>query len=144
DPLAGEACVLWCIAIDRAVREARLDGVRDGLDLLPQAARDRWAALLDEAENEPPRRFRPNGFVVTALQAAYNAVSQTPVPKDEPCAHLGDALRTAVHIGHDTDTVAAIAGSLLGARWGASAVPLGWRRQLHGWPGYRAGDLRRL
>ncbi|MGH8981626.1 MAG: ADP-ribosylglycohydrolase family protein [Acidimicrobiales bacterium] len=29
--LAGDACVLWCIAIDRAVREGRLDGIWDGL-----------------------------------------------------------------------------------------------------------------
>jgi ADP-ribosylglycohydrolase len=144
DPLAGEACVLWCIAIDRAVREARLDGVRDGLDLIAEPARDRWAVLLDEAEHEPPRSFSRNGFVVTALQAAYAAIRQTPIPRGQPCAHLGNALRAAVHIGHDTDTVAAIAGSLLGARWGASANPLDWRRRLHGWPDYNAADLRRL
>ncbi len=36
--------------------------------------------------------------------------------------------------GHDTDTVAAIAGGLLGAAYGASAVPLQWRGLLHGWP----------
>ena len=144
DPLAGEACVLWCIAIDRAVGEARLDGVRDGLDLIAEPARDRWATLLDEAEHEPPRSFRHNGFVVTALQAAYAAIRQTPIPRDQPCGHLADSLRSAVHIGHDTDTVAAIAGSLLGARWGASAIPLDWRRRLHGWPGCNAADLRRL
>ena len=32
----------------------------------------------------------------------------------------------------ETDTVAAIAGSLLGGRWGASAMPLPWRQLLHG------------
>jgi len=31
--------------------------------------------------------------------------------------------------------VAAIAGGLLGAAYGASAVPAEWRRVLHGWPG---------
>jgi hypothetical protein len=36
--------------------------------------------------------------------------------------------------GYDTDTVAAIAGGLLGAVYGASAVPAEWRRLLHGWP----------
>ena len=46
--------------------------------------------------------------------------------------------------GHDTDTTAAIAGALLGARWGASAVPAAWRRILHGWPGLRSDDLIRL
>ena len=43
--------------------------------------------------------------------------------------------------GDDTDTVAAIAGSLLGAAYGASAVPLEWRVLLHGWPGIRCRDL---
>ena len=37
--------------------------------------------------------------------------------------------------GGDTDTVAAIAGGLLGATYGVSAVPAEWRRVLHGWPG---------
>ena len=46
--------------------------------------------------------------------------------------------------GHDTDTVAAIAGELLGALHGASAVPAEWRRRVHGWPGLRARDLIRL
>lgn len=144
DPLAAEACVLWCIAIDRAIREARLGGIYDGLDLLAAAGRDFWAGKLKEAESEPMRSFTPNGFVVTALQAAYAAVVQTPIPEDQPCRHLGEALRNAVRIGNDTDTIAAIAGALLGARWGATAVPMAWKEMLHGWPGYQTTDLVRL
>ncbi|HXY94440.1 MAG TPA: ADP-ribosylglycohydrolase family protein, partial [Acidimicrobiia bacterium] len=144
DPLAGDACVLWCIAIDRAVREARLDGVRDGLALLDADARARWTDWLDEAERLPPGVFAPNGYVVRALQAAWASIVQTPVPTVEPCRHLRDALEAAVRIGDDTDTVAAIAGALLGAQWGSSAVPLEWRAMLHGWPGYDCRDLVRL
>jgi len=143
DPLAAEACLLWCIAIDRAVREGRLGGVWDGLDLLDAKARDRWATLLREAEEAPPSTFASNGYVVTALQAAHAAITQTPVPDDQPCRHLQHALEAAVRIGHDTDTVAAIAGQVLGARWGVSAVPARWRRMLHGWPGWDTGDLVR-
>jgi ADP-ribosyl-[dinitrogen reductase] hydrolase len=51
------------------------------------------------------------------------------------------ALDAAVRCGNDTDTVAAIAGGLLGAAYGASAVPAEWRRVLHGWPGLRTRDL---
>ena len=58
--------------------------------------------------------------------------------------HLQRGLQAAVRAGHDTDTVAAIAGSLLGARYGASAVPTQWRRMVHGWPGLRAHDLVEL
>ena len=46
--------------------------------------------------------------------------------------------------GRDADTVAAIAGGLVGAAFGASAVPGEWRSAVHGWPGYNAADLLRL
>ena len=55
--------------------------------------------------------------------------------------HLRLALDAAVRGGYDTDTVAAIAGGLLGAVYGASAVPAEWRRVLHGWPGLATRGL---
>ncbi|MDN3351265.1 ADP-ribosylglycohydrolase family protein [Actinomadura sp. DC4] len=133
DDLAGDACVLWCSGVRRAVLSARFDGVREGLALLPPDRRDRWAAWLDEAEAAPPDRFSPNGFVVPALQAAWSAIRRT--------STLPDGLVAAVRAGDDTDTVAAIAGALLGARHGASAVPPEWRAAVHGWPGLTADDL---
>jgi len=142
EPLAGDSCVLWCEAIRVAVLEAEID-VRRGLDLLPDDRRGQWAGWLDDAldldrnraEPVPGARFTPNGFTVTALQAAVAAVATTPVSD----RHLEEALHNAVRIGSDTDTVAAIAGALLGARWGASAVPATWRHVVHGWPS-RTGD----
>ncbi|CAH0314376.1 hypothetical protein SRABI128_04626 [Microbacterium sp. Bi128] len=53
-------------------------------------------------------------------------------------------MEEAVRGGRDTDTVAAIAGGLLGAAYGYTAVPFEWRRRLHGWPGLRARDLMML
>ena len=150
DPVAGETCALWCIAIDRAIREGRLDGPRDGIELLPIERRGYWEERLEEVETGPPSRFSHNTFVVFAFQAALAAILHTPVPEVEPSRHLEDALHAAVRIGDDTDTVAAIAGSLLGARWGASAVPVLWRAMLHGKPGvygrpdYSSQDLVRL
>lgn len=47
-------------------------------------------------------------------------------------------------IGDDTDTVAAIAGALLGARYGASGLPVSYRRRVHGWPTMRGHDLVEL
>ncbi|MCR6030356.1 hydrolase [Nocardioides sp. zg-579] len=151
DPLAGDSCVLWTEAIRVAVTAGEIDP-RAGLDLVPGSRRGRWAEWLDDAtdvernrsERVPGARFVPNGFTVTALQAAVAAVVTTPVPADLPCRHLQDALHAAVRIGDDTDTVAAIAGGLLGARWGASAVPWRWRRAVHGWPGAGAARLVEL
>ncbi|WP_269322604.1 ADP-ribosylglycohydrolase family protein [Streptomyces sp. e14] len=150
DPDCADACVLWCSGIRTAVLEGTFDGVRAGLDLLPAGRRALWAERLDEAEAHPPRHFAPNGWVVTALQAAWSAVTRTPVPELDPARggfpaqHLRLALEAAVRAGDDTDTVAAIAGALLGARWGCSGIPLAWQRAVHGWPGLTGPDLVRL
>lgn len=152
DPVAGEACALWCIAIDRAIRTGTLEGIEDGVALLGEDRQGYWRERLDEVRRGTPSDFSRNGYVVSALQAALAAIWHTPVPEpfQQECRHLQHALQTAVHIGGDTDTVAAIAGALLGAAWGASAVPVRWRAMLHGKPGrygapdYTAQDLVRL
>ena len=140
DEHAQEACVLWSLAIRHAILHAEFD-IRAGLAHLDTDAAAYWTERLDEAESSEPSRFRPNGWAVTALQAAWAAIVQTPVPDTDPRRHLEDALATAIGIGDDTDTVAAIAGALLGARWGASAVPAKWRRICHGYPGMSCEQL---
>ncbi len=149
DSDAGDACVLWTIAIRHAILTGEFN-VRVGLDWLPPVSRDRWAALIDDAARRHPYDFAHNVWVVEALQAAWSAITTTLVPEDAPsegsypAAHFQLALEAAVRAGNDTDTVAAIAGGLLGARWGVSAVPLAWQRDLHGWPGLRYPDLVEL
>ena len=151
DPDCADACILWCSGVRTAVLDGTFEGVRTGLALLPENRRDLWAARLDEAEAHPPRHFAAkNGWVVAALQAAWSAITRTPVPEDRPsegsfaAQHFQFALEAAVRGGRDTDTVAAIAGALLGARWGSSAIPLVWQRAVHGWPHYTGTDLIRM
>ncbi|MCY7326193.1 MAG: ADP-ribosylglycohydrolase family protein, partial [Microbacteriaceae bacterium] len=132
DPDAGDACVLWCLAIRAAVLDGSLD-VRVGLGALPANRREQWAARIDEAEVKHPRDFDRNGWVVQALQGAWSAITHG--------SGLVDILERTVRGGRDTDTVAAIAGALAGASLGASAVPSGWRRIVHGWSGLRARGL---
>lgn len=140
DPQAQDACALWSLAIRHAIVDGELD-VRVGLPLLDQKSADRWATLIDQAETQSPSNFNPNRWVVTAFQAAWSAIHQTGVPSSNPADHLADALAAAIRIGDDTDTVAAIAGALLGARWGVTAVPAAWLRDLHGYPGVTGQDL---
>lgn len=146
DPDAGDACVLWCCAIRHAVLTGGLD-VRVSLRHIASDRHDLWAERLEAAELAPPASFPNNGWVVTAMQAAWSAIATTPIPVDDPGAgvfradHLRLALDAAVRAGYDTDTVAAIAGGLLGAAYAASAIPGAWRRMLHGWPGIAAHDL---
>ncbi|MET3451247.1 ADP-ribosylglycohydrolase family protein [Curtobacterium sp. 1544] len=130
---AGDACVLWCVAIRHAVLTGELDVLR-GLDLLDLDRRRLWVDRLVTAEHSEPVDFTDsNGWVVSAMQAAYAAVKHS--------TSLEDALVRAVRTGNDTDTVAAIAGGLAGALYGASALPVDWRELLHGWPNLRADDL---
>ncbi|NHN54668.1 ADP-ribosylglycohydrolase family protein [Calidifontibacter sp. DB0510] len=143
DPDAGDACVLWSLAIRHAIVNGDSD-MRVGLEALPSTRRGRWAGLITEAETRAPEHFTPNGWVVTAFQAAWSSIVHTPVPEAVPCRQFADALAVAVGVGHDTDTVAAIAGALLGARWGASAVPAAWRRISHGYPGITGERLVEL
>ena len=146
DPNAVEACILWCCAIRHAVLTGELDA-RVGLRHLDADRGTLWSDRLDTAEKSRPSDFRRNGWVVEALQAAWCAIATTPVPVDDATArtfrasHLRLALDAAVRSGNDTDTVAAIAGGLLGAAYGASAVPGEWRRWLHGWPGLMTREL---
>ncbi|WP_322920427.1 ADP-ribosylglycohydrolase family protein [Nocardioides renjunii] len=140
DPLAGDACVLWCHAIRVAVVEATMPALEDLVGEVPTPRRDAWAGWIADAGRRPPADFAPNGYVVTAFQAAWSAVLH---PRGEAAPPVA-SLTAAVHAGDDTDTVAAIAGALLGARWGASSLPEEWVADVHGWPGLRSADLRDL
>jgi ADP-ribosylglycohydrolase len=151
DPLAADACVLWCAAIRRAVLDGTFAGLREGLGLLPAERRGRWAGWIDEADRHSPARFAPNGFVVPALQAAWSAVSRTYIllrgstDATAGSEHIDLSLAEAIRAGDDTDTVAAIAGALLGARWGAGILlSSGLGAHVHGWPGLGATELVKL
>lgn len=110
-----------------------------------------WASRLNAAEELQPSAFATNnGWVVAALQAAWSAIVNTPVPVEDAAAgvfrvdHLRSGLEAAVRGGGDTDAVAAIAGALLGAVHGASAGPSHWRLVLKGWPGLNTRGLVQL
>ncbi|MET3953111.1 ADP-ribosylglycohydrolase family protein [Arthrobacter sp. UYEF36] len=142
DPDAQEACGLWCVAIRAAVLTGRLD-VRAGLPLLSADRAAVWRERIEVAERSRPRDFTRNGWVVEAFQGAWSAIHYAGLWVSGP-AHLRAALEEAVRGGRDTDTVSAIAGGLLGAAYGYTAVPFQWRRRLHGWPGLRVRELMML
>jgi ADP-ribosyl-[dinitrogen reductase] hydrolase len=142
DDRATQACQLWSHAIRHAVLHGTFDGVHGYLHRVGGDTARYWRPLLAAAETGTPNDFPKNGWVVHALQTAWWAITRADHQSD--ARHLAAALELAVRAGGDTDTTAAIAGALLGARWGASAVPAPWCRLLHGWPGMDAGDLVRL
>jgi ADP-ribosylglycohydrolase len=136
-----DSSVLWSLAVRKAVLTGVFD-LRTGLAQLPSGRQSWWEERITEAETKTPTEFTPNGYTVTAFQAAWASIYATCYihgPEQVPAA-----LQLAISIGDDTDTVAAIAGGLLGARYGASQLPQEWIDQVHGWPGLKADDLIRL
>ncbi|WP_373042321.1 ADP-ribosylglycohydrolase family protein [Streptomyces sp. NRRL S-448] len=83
-----------------------------------------------------------NGAVWPCLGSAVWALRTT--------TGFAEAVRAAVDLGGDTDTVAAVTGALAGARYGQEAVPAHWTAALHvPLPGFGdrvldADDLRTL
>ncbi len=104
-------------------------------DCWATTAGPRWVKLGRAAVDH--RRFRDAMDRLGEVQ--LRAIVNTPVPVEDPASqvfradHLRLALEAAVRGGHDTDTVAAISGGLLGAAYGASALPSHWRLALRGW-----------
>jgi ADP-ribosyl-[dinitrogen reductase] hydrolase len=59
-----------------------------------------------------------SGYVVDSLTVAVYSILHTDNYKD--------AVMMAVNFGYDTDTNAAITGSIAGAMYGSSGIPQGW------------------
>ena len=148
-----DATIIWCLAIRHAIRTGEIDVRAQATDehfqtpgvgpaSLDGGFRDddraqRWSDIIDMASDAHPRQYRHgNGWVVKAFQAAHSAVHHA--------TDFRSAIHRAIQGGGDTDTVAAIAGALAGARWGVSGIPLSWQRPIHGWPGHDVNDLVRL
>ncbi|MFE5143685.1 ADP-ribosylglycohydrolase family protein [Streptomyces fagopyri] len=124
-----------------------LDG-GDPLAALPTALRAvhsdhraRYATVL-AGDWHPDRATEFNGAVWPCLGSAVWALRTTD-------SYEG-AVRAAVDLGGDTDTVAAVTGGLAGAVYGADSIPARWTEPLHvPLPGFggrvlRAPELRAL
>ncbi|MEV8531695.1 ADP-ribosylglycohydrolase family protein [Streptomyces sp. NPDC051211] len=84
--------------------------------------RDRYARVLEPGWH-PDLATEFNGAVWPCLGSAVWALRST--------GGFAEAVRAAVDLGGDTDTVAAVTGMLAGARYGAGAIPVRWTTPLH-------------
>jgi len=132
-----EAAALWSLFIRQAILTGDFDPWEQRMHIVDPARGLDGAELIDMGLHGHPRDYKAqNGWVVKAFQAAHVAVRGASI--------FREAIYRAIQGGGDTDTVAAIAGALAGAKWGATQIPLSWQRRIHGWPGYNANDLARL
>ena len=80
-----------------------------------------WALHL---KGVPEQEIRPGGFVRDTLKAATWCFVNT--------SSYEDCVLTAVNLGDDTDTTAAVAGALAGTAYGLKAIPQEWVNTLRG------------
>ena len=110
------------IAAGEAVA-ARLEQGHDG-PVYKSLRQGRELRVSDMAKQGPPPTLpgKCSGYVLDSLTVAASALLDA--------RSLEDVVVDVVRIGRDTDTNAAIAGGLLGARDGAEAVPERWKEKL--------------
>lgn len=67
-------------------------------------------------------QIRGSGYVIHCLEAALWAFATT--------ESFEQAILAAANLGEDADTTAAVCGQIAGAYYGASGIPLKWRKKL--------------
>jgi len=107
-------CQDACAVFSAAVRLTIDTGTPPALEALAESASEPGIreAILRAVDSRPPAM---SGFVLHTLTGALWAVYGA--------ASFEDAVWRAVQLGHDADTVGAVAGALAGARWGRAAIP---------------------
>ncbi|WP_327108729.1 ADP-ribosylglycohydrolase family protein [Nonomuraea glycinis] len=89
---------------------------------IPAQYRERYAVVLAPSWH-PDQATEFNGAIWPCLGSAVWALRTTSGP--------AEALRVAVDLGGDTDTVGAVTGGLVGAFYGFAAIPARWTEPLH-------------
>ncbi|MEV5608287.1 ADP-ribosylglycohydrolase family protein [Streptomyces sp. NPDC052225] len=123
DRAAWEGTAVLHELVRRALNGADpVAGLPDVVGLVHPDHRDRYATVL-AADWHPDHATEFNGAVWPCLGSAVWALRTT--------GSYEDALRAAIDLGGDTDTVAAVTGALAGAVYGAEAIPRRWTDPLH-------------
>lgn len=129
---ADERCLWGAAAVNIAIRELLygniyfVDEVLHRLaDKAPRALLDAIHRVLREEQADLPITVPgETGYVVHCIEIAFWFAAHDRT--------LEDALVYLAQAGGDTDTNAAVAGALLGARYGEIAIPRRWMSQLAG------------
>ncbi|MBV2354327.1 ADP-ribosylglycohydrolase family protein [Streptomyces sp. J2-1] len=123
DPAAWEGTAVLHELVRVALTGADpLSALPDILAALVPEHRPRYATVL-APDWHPDEATEFNGAVWPCLGSAVWALRTT--------STYENAVRAAVDLGGDTDTVAAVTGTLAGAVYGAASIPARWTAALH-------------
>ncbi|MEI7744782.1 MAG: ADP-ribosylglycohydrolase family protein, partial [Chloroflexota bacterium] len=129
-PRCQVTCAVYCLIVRELLRGS---APAAALEWAMTTARDAYAAdgaipaasfraALEELAAY--QRRTGSGYVIDAFWSAWDAFAGA--------ADYAQTIVRAIEYGHDTDTTAAIAGGLAGARWGWEGIPVAWRRGMRG------------
>lgn len=125
-PICGQINALFVALLAHAIREGGTGAelYKTLLDWMKSMKLDPVLhEVVKRAAYEPPSDFITNmGWVLIAFQNAIYQMLHAP--------NLEEGVIDTVMRGGDTDTNAAIAGTLLGAIYGEDAVPVQWRESI--------------
>ena len=119
----------WAAAMQHELVRVALEGgdsvtaIDDVVEMLPDDVRAVYQPLL--APSWTPKHGEPgNGSAMGALAQGVWALRRF--------ANFSDVVTAVIDLGKDTDSVAAVAGALAGAKYGIQAIPTRWVTYLHG------------
>ena len=118
-PIAQDACVMYTQIAQNllAWQDLRTAACNAQQNVLPQIKAP-WRPFFAESEPE----LDTSGYVVHMLEAVLWCLSTTD--------NYADAVKTAVNLGGQTATTAALTGGLAGILYGRNAIPPAWVEKL--------------
>jgi ADP-ribosylglycohydrolase len=126
---AIDACRYYAALIVGALRGESKEALAsdlyapDGVDWAAHPVSPKIRAIAKGSyKGRPASSIRATGYVVHTLEAALWAFHES--------WSFEEGALLAVNLGEDADTTGAVFGQLAGAFYGASAIPLEWRRKL--------------
>ncbi len=117
-------CCIYAFVLEALLKGPNLMSVYDGLAKAKKylSGTEEWrhyARLCEDGfQNLPMEEIKSSGYVVDTLEAAIWCLLTT--------GSYEECVLKAVNLGEDTDTVAAVAGSLAGALYGMNGIPMSW------------------
>lgn len=130
-PISLISCDIYCYIVHNLLRGNQLSGaIADGIIPLKEfySQSPEYSVWLDKFSRVDAgvlaslseESIMSDGYVLHTLEAALWCLLHTSSYKD--------CVLTAVNLGSDTDTVAAVAGGLAGIYYGEDAIPAEWLR----------------
>lgn len=120
-----DGCLIYAYVLRELLENPSKESVYKGLETAKNIVRSQepYSRLLNgDIAIVDKKDIKSGGYVVDSLESSIWCLLTT--------ENYSDCVLKAVNLGKDTDTVAAITGSLAGALYGIDSIPENWLRTL--------------